>query len=52
MTSELDGQAPSGPEKSEYVPLWQQVKNSFQLRPDDESKDITRLESMLNPSCS
>ena len=37
-------------EKENYVPLWQQVKDSFQLRPDDMAKDVTNLESMLNPS--
>ena len=49
MASELDASQVAVAGQG-YVPLWQQVKESFQLRPDDDSKDITRLENMLNPS--
>lgn len=49
MASEMEGVEGSKSEKKQYVPLWQQVKDSFKLRPDDESKDVARIENMIGP---
>lgn len=37
-------------ERKEYTPLWKQIQDCFELRPDITEKDLASLEHLLDPA--